>query len=52
MANCVLEKQKEILQTTKYKVNLCIHYSDQQREKEQEEERREKQIDSLIDGTS
>ena len=25
MANCVLEKQKEILKTTKYKVNLCIN---------------------------
>ena len=33
LTNCVLEKQKEILKTAKYKVNLCIRYSGQQREK-------------------
>ena len=31
------EKQKEIWKALKYNVNLCIHYTGQQREKEQDD---------------
>ena len=46
MATCVSEKTKRNLEDEKiWKIILCIHCSDQQREKEQDDEQWEKQID-------